>query len=49
MQWVEAKEIREHLDLGNKYYAEAQYEEAIIEYEKVLELDEKKMLKPELA
>ncbi|MFC6602954.1 tetratricopeptide repeat protein [Ectobacillus funiculus] len=41
MQWVEAKEIREHLDLGNKYYAEAQYEEAIIEYEKVLELDEK--------
>ncbi|MEB1808188.1 MAG: InlB B-repeat-containing protein [Bacillaceae bacterium] len=41
MQWAEAKEIREYLDLGNRYYDEGQYEEAIIAFTHVLELDER--------
>lgn len=35
------KQIAEQLELGNKYLAEANYEQAIVAFNKVIELDEK--------
>ena len=41
VQMANAKTVKEQLELGNRYYDEQKYEEAIIAYEKVLEIDEK--------
>ena len=41
VQMANAKTVKEQLELGNRYYQEQKYEEAIIAYEKVLEIDEK--------
>ena len=35
------KQIAEQLDLGNKYLTEADYEQAIVAFNKVIKLDEK--------
>ena len=41
IQISHAKIVKEQLELGNRYYQEQKYEEAIIAYEKVLDIDEK--------
>ncbi|MDQ0231470.1 InlB B-repeat-containing protein [Metabacillus malikii] len=40
IQYVNAETIKEQLALGDRYYQEQKYEEAIIAYETVLEIDE---------
>ena len=35
------QQIKEQLELGQKYLAELNYEEAVIAFQKVIELDEK--------
>ena len=41
IEMANAKTVKEQLELGNRYYQEQRYEEAIIAYEKVLEIDDK--------
>ena len=41
IEMANAKTVKEQLELGNRYYQEQRYEEAIIAYEKVLEIDAK--------
>lgn len=41
VQWVNAKTIEDNLELGQKYYDQGNYEEAIIAYENVLDIEPK--------
>lgn len=40
MKVVQASNIKKSIDLGNKYIADGSYEEAILEFEKAIEIDE---------